>query len=96
MYKFIVYYLSIYLVFEDRLSYYHLRSIFLGRYATIDLLLALGIFGQAMSWWIDIIFLHGHHSNFCYSRCFARCRFRKGCEVVDIVGIGSASSIVWA
>ena len=48
MYNFLGGYLYIYLVCEYRLSYYHLRSILLGTYATIVILLDLCIIGKAM------------------------------------------------
>ena len=48
-------YLSIYRVFEDRLSCYHLRRIFWGTYATITILLVLGILDQDIIGWLVII-----------------------------------------
>ena len=64
MSNFFVCYLSIYIVCEDRLIYYHLGIIFLGPFSIIAILLDLGIIGQAMSGWHDVIHLGGNHSKF--------------------------------
>ena len=64
-------YMSIYLVCEDRFSYYHLGRTFLGPYATITILLALDILDQATSGWLDIIHIGGHHTKIFLSMCRA-------------------------
>ena len=88
MFNFIVCRLSVCLVCEDRLSYYHLGRILLGNYATMVILLDLGILGQAMSGWLGGIHPGGHHSTFFHSKCRAHWRCRRGCEFGGIVGIG--------
>ena len=80
-------YLSIYLFFEDRLIYYHLGTILLGPYATIAIILALVILGQAMSGWFVGICLGGHQGKFCQSRCCAHWRCWIGCKFGGKVGI---------
>ena len=88
-------YMYIYLVCEDILSYYQFGSILLGPYATIAVILALGILGPAMSRWLDGIHIGGNNSTFCQIRCRAHWRCRIGCEFVGLVVIVSASSIIW-
>ena len=78
MYNFHRSYMSIYLVCEDRLIYYHLWRIFLGPYATIANILALGILGKAMIGWIDGIHTSGYYINF----------FKVGTMPIGYVGEG--------
>ena len=64
MSNFIGSYLSIYLLCENSLSYYHQGSTFLRPYAIIAILLDLVIIGHDMSGRLDRIYIGGHHSNF--------------------------------
>ena len=64
MSNFLGVYLSIYLICEDRLSYYHFGSVFLGPYTTIAIILALVILGQTMIRWLDGKYLGVHHIDF--------------------------------